>query len=95
VCGAISGGVIALGLKFGRNAEKKQEIKPYWFATELLKRFEKEFGYVTCRELTGCDLATEEGQKKYKDEKMWETKCRKYIEATTTMVFDLISEGAP
>jgi C_GCAxxG_C_C family probable redox protein len=95
VCGAISGGVIALGLKYGRNTAEKQKIKPYWFAAELLKRCEKEFGYVMCRELTGCDLTTEAGLKKYSDKKMWETKCRRYIEIVTAIVFDLISERKP
>jgi len=92
VCGAISGGIIALGIKFGRSKVKKQKMRPYWFALKLLERFEEEFGYVMCRELTGCDLSTEEGRKKYKDEKMWEMRCRQYIEAVTAIVFDLISE---
>jgi len=94
VCGAISGGVIALGIKFGRNTPVKEEVKPYWFAFELLKRFEKEFSYVTCLELTKCDLTTEAGRKKYADEKLWETKCRQYIKTATAIVFDIISEKA-
>jgi len=92
VCGAISGGIMALGLKFGRNDVKKPKMKPYWFAFELLKRFEKEFGYITCQELTGCDFAIEAGRKKYKEKKLWETKCRQYIEGATAMVFDIISQ---
>ena len=94
VCGAVSGGVMALGLKFGRNDAKRQEVKPYWFAFELLQRFEREFGHVTCRELTKCDLATEEGRKKYVDQRLWETKCRRYITGATATVFDIISERA-
>jgi len=93
VCGAISGGIMALGLKFGRDSPKKQEKKPYWFANELLQRFEKEFGSTICRELTGCDFTTQTGRKKYADEKLWETKCRQIIESATSMVFDLISEN--
>jgi len=92
VCGAISGGIMALGLEFGRNDVKKQERNPYWFAVELLKRFEKEFGYVMCRELTGCDFTTEAGRKKYAEERLWETKCRQYIESATAIVLDLVSE---
>lgn len=92
VCGAISGGIMALGLKFGRNEVEKQEMKPYWFAFKLLKRFEKEFGCITCRELTSCDLTTEVGRKKYMEQKFWETKCRQYIGSVTAAVFDLISE---
>jgi len=92
VCGALSGGIMALGLKFGRNEVEKQEMKPYWFAFKLLKRFEKEFDCITCRELTGCDLTTEVGRKKYTEQKFWETKCRQYIGSVTAAVFDLISE---
>lgn len=92
VCGAISGGIMALGLKFGRNEVKKQKMKPYWFASDLLKRFEKEFGSIMCVELTGCDLTTEEGRKKYEEEKLWKTKCRQYIESVTNTVFNIISQ---
>lgn len=92
VCGAITGGIMALGLKFGRNEVKEQAANPYWFGRELLERFEREFGHVLCRELTGCDFTTEAGRKRYADEKMWETKCIRYIEGATAIVFDLISE---
>jgi C_GCAxxG_C_C family probable redox protein len=92
VCGAISGGVIALGLIFGRNEVKETTVRPYWFARELLEKFEKEFGHVTCRELTGCILGTDEGRKKFVEEKMWDTKCRHYIQGVTAMVYDMISE---
>jgi C_GCAxxG_C_C family probable redox protein len=95
VCGAVSGGIMALGLKFGRNEPKKQDRPSYWYAMELLKRFEREFGHVTCRELTGCDFSTEAGLKKYAEEELWDTKCRQYIEATTAMTFDIISEKSP
>jgi len=95
VCGALSGGVVALGLKFGRNEAKRQEgVTPYWFALELVKRFEKEFGHVTCRELTECDFLTVEGRKKYGDERLWETRCRQYIASATAIVFDIVSEKA-
>jgi C_GCAxxG_C_C family probable redox protein len=92
VCGAIGGGIMALCLEFGRNEIKKQDTKPYWFAFEFLRRFEGEYGCVTCRELTGCDFNTEAGRKKYTVEKMWETKCRQYIETASGIVFDLIHE---
>jgi len=92
VCGAVSGGIMALGIEFGRNDVKKQEKKAYWFALDFLKRFEKEHGFVTCRELTGCDFNTEEGRKKYEDEKMWETRCRQYIATASGIASDLINE---
>jgi len=92
VCGAISGGIMALSLKFGRNDAKEQVVKFYRFGHRLVERFEKEFGSAMCRELTECNFHTEAGRKKYADEKLWETKCRQYIGSVTAMVFDLISE---
>jgi hypothetical protein len=83
---------MALGLKFGRNeVGTKQTRKPYWFASEFLKRFKKEHGHVTCRELTGCDFNTDLGRKKYQGENLWEKKCQKLIETAAGIVYDLAS----
>jgi C_GCAxxG_C_C family probable redox protein len=94
ICGAITGGVMALGLKLGRENVATKERASYKFASELLTRFEKRYGHINCRDLTGCDFTTEEGRKKYADEKMWETKCRQYIAGATAIVLDILS-GKP
>jgi len=94
VCGAVSGGVIALGLKFGRTEPLKQSKPPHWFAQELVERFTHEFGRATCRELTDCDLSTDAGHVKYTEEKVWNTKCRRFIEEAAAQAFDIISENS-
>jgi C_GCAxxG_C_C family probable redox protein len=94
ICGAVSGGVIALGIKFGRSEPLKQDQPPHWFAQELVKRFIHEFGVVTCRELTDCDLSTEAGHQKYREENVWNVKCRRYIEGAAAQAFDIISENS-
>jgi C_GCAxxG_C_C family probable redox protein len=93
VCGAISGGVIALGLRFGRNEPKKQDRPPHWFGKELMERFEKEFGCINCKDLTGCDLSSEEGRRKYSTEQIWATKCRKYIRGATLIALDIMQKN--
>lgn len=95
VCGAVSGGIMGLGLKFGRNEAKEKGVKPYWYASDFLKRFKTEFGCTSCRELTGCDFNTEGGRRRYVEEKMWETKCRQLIAMASGIAFDLISECQP
>ncbi len=92
VCGAISGGVMALGLRFGRTEVKESKIRPYWFAREFLEKSEKELGHVTCQELTGCILVKDEDRKKFVEKKLWDTKCRRYIQNVTAIVYDMISE---
>ncbi|MFX1564217.1 MAG: C-GCAxxG-C-C family protein, partial [Promethearchaeota archaeon] len=61
VCGAISGAVMGLGLFFGRmEVNKESQQKPYWFASELMKRFSSNFGQVQCKKLLSLDLTSEE-----------------------------------
>ncbi|MCK4497696.1 C_GCAxxG_C_C family protein [Candidatus Bathyarchaeota archaeon] len=91
ICGALSGGIMALGVRYGRDKPTKGNT-PYWFTQELAKRFKERFGTLTCRELTECDLLTEAGQRKYSKEQTWEKKCHQYIEEVAGIVFDIISE---
>ena len=68
VCGALTGGVMAIGLKVGRFEFKdtKSREESYEKALELFKRFEKEFGSALCYDLIKLDLTTPEGKKKIK-----------------------------
>ena len=68
VCGALTGGVIAIGLKFGRSKAKdtKRREESYQKALELFKRFEKEFGSALCYDLIRLDLTTPEGRERIK-----------------------------
>ncbi|UCD96070.1 MAG: C_GCAxxG_C_C family protein [Candidatus Bathyarchaeota archaeon] len=94
ICGALSGGIMALGIQYGRDKPTTTNT-PYWFAQELIRRFSARFGTVTCRELTGCDLATEAGQLKYEEEQIWTTKCHQYVEEVAGFVYDIVSENSP
>jgi C_GCAxxG_C_C family probable redox protein len=54
LCGALSGGLMALSAKYGRDRDKLNRgryINNFKKAKELTKRFRAEFGGVTCREL--------------------------------------------
>lgn len=54
VCGALSGGLLALSAKYGRDRDKLDKgryINNFKKARELTERFRQEFGGVTCREL--------------------------------------------
>jgi len=68
VCGALTGGIIAIGLKFGRSEAKdtKRREESYKKALELFKRFEKKFGSALCYDLIRLDLTTPEGRERIK-----------------------------
>lgn len=53
-CGALSGGLMALSAKFGRDRDKLDKgrfINNFKKNKELVERFRKEFGGVTCEDL--------------------------------------------
>ena len=78
VCGAVSGGILALGLRFGRGAQQDRSAteRTYEKTRELMSRFEKRHGSCLCRVLLeGCDLRTAEGQARFKDKDMLHRTC--------------------
>ena len=59
VCGAVVGGVMAIGLKLGRADTMEGMLQNLGVAREFRRRFEAEMGNIGCRELTGLDLTAE------------------------------------
>src|SRR5512143_218820 len=59
VCGAVTGGILALGLKFGRGEKDEKAVAQHAYGktAELMAAFEKAHGSCVCRTLlAGCDL---------------------------------------
>jgi C_GCAxxG_C_C family probable redox protein len=70
VCGALTGGIMALGLKHGRGEgqDRSATERTYEKTQELMARFTRRHGSCLCRVLLeGCDLRTEEGQRRFQD----------------------------
>lgn len=65
VCGACSGALLVLGMKYGQS--KKDDLESRTLANQktvaFLERFEKENGSYICNDLLGCDISTQEGAK--------------------------------
>jgi C_GCAxxG_C_C family probable redox protein len=57
LCGALSGAVMAIGLKFGRDTAADPRDPAYTRVRGLLAGFQDRFGALDCRTLTGYDFA--------------------------------------
>ena len=92
VCGAASGGVMGLGLRFGRDAVEsdEEERRPYWYAAEFLDGFRARCGGVRCRDLLGLDLSRPEDVEEYHRRGCWETRCRELIKTAAELAHDLL-----
>jgi C_GCAxxG_C_C family probable redox protein len=67
-CGAVTGALMVIGYRESKKHAGDPAIKAivYARAGEFMENFSNRFGSLTCRELTGCDLRTSEGQEKFK-----------------------------
>jgi C_GCAxxG_C_C family probable redox protein len=92
VCGAVTGAILAINLKYGRRKSEEDNIKEKAFskALEFYNKFEEKMGSAICYDIIQCDLKTEEGQKKFKENNLLEEKCFKCVETSINILLDLI-----
>ena len=83
VCGAVTGGIMVLGLKYGRGGQQDRSAteQTYQRTEELMRRFEQRHGSCLCRELLeGCDLRTAEGQRFFKENDLLHKTCVRCVQ---------------
>ncbi len=78
LCGALSGAILALGLVAGRDSADESIEPVYRAVRQVIAQFEDAYGATTCGELTGCDLATDEGQRRFRETRQCE-RCADYV----------------
>jgi len=93
VCGALTGGIIALGLKHGRG--EAQDRMPteatYRKVRELMSRFESKHGTCICRTLLeGCDLNTPDGQRSFKENNLLNKTCKGCVKTVVETVEEIL-----
>lgn len=94
MCGAVSGALMALGLKYGhcdaKNTEEKR--KAYQIAEDFMNRFIEQKGTVVCKELLGYDLSKTEDMEKIQKLNLFKTTCPEMVRCATEIVEQMINE---
>lgn len=80
-CGAVTGALMALGLRHGKITVGAPEMKRlvYEIGAEFARRFTERNGSVICRDLLGCDIGTPEGMQAAKENDFHNTRCRQFV----------------
>ena len=93
VCGACTGALMALGLKYGQCKEEDNDsrIKTNEVTDKFISEFVKENGSFMCKELLGCDLSTGEGISNAIEKKLFIEFCPKMVESATRIVEDIFN----
>ena len=96
VCGACTGALMALGMKFGMSEVgdfKNQQIAD-GYARRFLDEFAKQNGSYLCRDLLKRNLASEEERQKAREEGLFASVCPKMIESAVCIAEQMIQDKA-
>jgi len=90
LCGALTGGVIAIGLKYGTNRSIPEgREKAYLLALKFYTQFEKNCGSVLCRNLIGYDLTNPKELQEARNSNIFADKCSHLIEEAIKILISL------
>lgn len=92
VCGAVVGAALAIGLKQERAQSMEEMFANLALVREFRRRFETEMGTISCRELTGVDLSTEEGLKASLEQNTAQQVCFPAVGTAYQIVLELLQE---
>ena len=93
LCGAISGALMVIGLKYGRTKKEDEEakIETYRLANEFVKKFRERNSCINCNELLDCDISTPEGIKIAKEKRGNPNFCPKFVQDAVEILEEMIS----
>jgi C_GCAxxG_C_C family probable redox protein len=77
ICGAVTGAVMVIGLKYGQYlAEDKESKKTCYSETvKFTNLFKETNGSIICHDLLGCDISTKEGMEEAQGKGLFTTTC--------------------
>ena len=93
VCGALTGGVLVVGLVHGRDHAEEQETGApvHEKAAEFVQRFAEVNGALRCRDLIGLDVSSEEGLREYHAQNLHE-RCSGIVSNAVRVILELLDE---
>lgn len=89
VCGAVTGGILVLGMRHGwvANDDRTARETTYAKTQELMSQFALKHGSCICRDLLkGCDLTTEEGQRSFEGGDYLAAICSKCVQSVVEIL---------
>jgi C_GCAxxG_C_C family probable redox protein len=92
-CGAVTGALMALGLKFGHTAagDKAGKQRIYALVRQFATQFKARHGSITCRDLLGFDIGTPEGMKQALERDTHHTVCPKFVRDAAEIVEGMLT----
>jgi C_GCAxxG_C_C family probable redox protein len=83
ICGALAGGVLAIGADRGRTSAQEDRLKSYEAAGKLYRAFQTRFGSTCCNVLNKSDFKSPEHR----------TRCGRYVNEATSLAIQILRGG--
>ena len=95
MCGAVSGALMVLGLKYGHchSDNNEEKSRAYSLAVEFNKRFCEKNGSIVCKDLLGYDLSVPDELALIKEKNLFSTVCTKMVADAAEIVEQMLIEN--
>lgn len=90
-CGALTGGIMALGLVHGRDSAKDDHALAYERVSLFIREFERRLGSRHCSGLLGCDIGTPEGSAILETQDLESRICAPVVETAGEILMPLLA----
>ncbi len=90
-CGAVTGAMLVLGLRFGAASPDRQAKEAaYARVRQFAEQFAARHGSLCCRDLLGCDLSRPEDLQRATDENLFGAVCPNFVRSACEILEDLL-----
>ena len=91
-CGAVSGALMVIGLKYGRDKieDNASKEKTYTLVQKFINKFIKLNQSISCNELLDCDINTLEGLNSAKEKNLFSTLCPDFVRTSAEIIEKLL-----
>jgi len=94
-CGAVTGALLMISLRFGRSRADDKAAKDltYALAQKFCQRFTELHGSINCTDLVGCSLKTAHGLALAREKDLFQKYCAGFVEDACRLLEETIEEG--
>jgi C_GCAxxG_C_C family probable redox protein len=94
-CGAVTGALMVLGLKYGSadHTDMKEKARITAITRDFAARFRARHGTLSCLELLGIDISTKEGHDAAAARGLFKTQCPLFISSAIEIIDEMSRES--
>jgi C_GCAxxG_C_C family probable redox protein len=95
-CGAVTGALMAIGLKYGKGemGTNEDKVHAYDLSKQFIAEFKKKHQPICCRELLdGINMSTPEGMARIMELDYFRIRCANYVKDAVEIVENILKEN--